>query len=738
MNKILGFVRVYAWKKILLYVITAALLFHFLDLLFDYSVFLYHSIAELITIIASVLIIVITISVWKFIRDKTFVTIVALSMIFIAVIDIIHIFAFPGLNYFPNYYDGAIITSMWILARYAQAFALVAAILLEHYKVKLNYYIVVSIMLFITAAGILSIFYGVFPDSYIDGVGLSGFKVLSEYIIMLTFILCVFLIVKLRISSNTNETSMYIVFVVFQVFTEYFFTKYTLAEDYAFFLGHYFKILASIAFTYVLLRLTLVDPNMELFRKATKSEKDYKLLVDNSPISMVHYQILRDVELGTIEFRFLGINKVFEEKLGMRSSELVGKSIWSVFPNTEQYWIDFYEEVASSGKTIVFEDYSAVMDQYLKITAYKIDENKMAVIIEDITEVRKRQQEILSMSYHDSLTGLYNRRYYQENIVKLDTPENYPLTIVMSDINGLKMINDAFGHAAGDKLLLAASNVITKNCRENDFVARMGGDEFVIVMPNTFGTEAEKVIKKIYSDSQGINIESIELSIAFGIATKEDVNESIEDTFKSAEDLMYRTKLLELPSARSEAIEAILKTLHEKDKNSEIHSRVVSGISERLASSYGMDRQEINEVKIAGLLHDIGKIVIPISIITKKGKLTDEEYNLIKGHSEIGFRILNSTFDMRNISNIVLNHHERWDGLGYPRGIKSDEIPLQSRIIAIADAFDAMTSERTYRKTFTQEEALNEIIANAGTQFDPNLVKLFKEKFSLIVDFEDM
>jgi putative nucleotidyltransferase with HDIG domain len=295
------------------------------------------------------------------------------------------------------------------------------------------------------------------------------------------------------------------------------------------------------------------------------------------------------------------------------------------------------------------------------------------------------------------------------------------------------LINDAFGHESGDKLLVLAANIISECCSETDLLARIGGDEFVIVLPKMNEIMTEEVIRNINEKAKEEIVEGIPLSISFGYKTKYNKEENIQEIFRDAEDSMYRQKLIEIPSMRSGAIETILATLYEKDRNSELHSRSVSNISEKLAKSIGMNRQEISEIKTAGLLHDIGKIIIPSNIINKVGKLTKDEYETIKTHSEIGFRILSSSSDMRSVSNIVLNHHERWDGLGYPRGIKTEDIPLQSRIISIADAFDAMTSDRTYRETMSKEEALKEIIENSGTQFDPKLVEVFKENFKKIV-----
>lgn len=358
---------------------------------------------------------------------------------------------------------------------------------------------------------------------------------------------------------------------------------------------------------------------------------------------------------------------------------------------------------------------------------------KVVGVFQDVTSLKENEAKLEYSAYNDYLTGLHNRRYYEENLLLMDKQENYPLTIAMADINGLKLINDAFGHSSGDDLLVSAAKLLSNETREFDILARIGGDEFVIVMPKTTEAEAEEIINTINKKSKDIFIQSIELSISFGYKAKIKHSEDIQDIYRSAEDLMYREKLLEIPSMRSGAIEAILSTLYEKDKGSEVHSRSVSLFSERLATFYGMDRQNIQEVKTAGILHDIGKIIIPTDILQKEGKLTIDEYETIKNHSEIGFRILNSTSDMRNISDIILNHHERWDGKGYPRGIRAEEIPVKSRIISIADAFDAMTSERSYRKIVSKEEALNELVLNSGTQFDPKLVELFKEHLEEIV-----
>lgn len=347
--------------------------------------------------------------------------------------------------------------------------------------------------------------------------------------------------------------------------------------------------------------------------------------------------------------------------------------------------------------------------------------------IQDITRIRKTEEEIRFLSYHDYLTGLFNRRFYEEVLIKLDTEENYPLTLVMADVNGLKMINDSFGHAVGDELLRKASNVIKSGCRENDVIARLGGDEFVIILTKTDAETAALIIKRLEVLATREKIRGLKLSIAFGSRTKTIKEENIQQVLKNAEDDMYRHKLYESASMRSKTIELIMNTLYEKSSREMMHSNRVGQICEKIGIRMKLDQDEINQIRTAGLIHDIGKMGIDEKILNKPGTLSDDEWTEIQRHPEIGYRILSSANEFSEMANYILEHHERWDGYGYPKGLKGEEISLQGRIVAVADSFDAMTSDRTYRKGLAQEEAIAEIKRCAGTHFDPLVAKMLVE-----------
>ncbi|MDR3600535.1 MAG: transporter substrate-binding domain-containing protein [Desulfosporosinus sp.] len=366
---------------------------------------------------------------------------------------------------------------------------------------------------------------------------------------------------------------------------------------------------------------------------------------------------------------------------------------------------------------------------------HKVNTLRLIGMIQDVTERKLTEEKIIFLSFHDRLTGLYNRRFFEEELKRLDVARNYPLTLVMADVNGLKLINDSFGHAIGDELLINVAKVLRKGCRRDDIIARLGGDEFIILLPNTDAVETEQILKRIHAlaGQEKVGSSSIEISISFGYEIKRYETEDILDLFKKAEDYMYKRKLFEGPSMRSKTIKTIIRTLYEKNKREEQHSHRVSTLCQSMGEALGLPEGEVQELKNIGLLHDIGKIAIDEKILNKPGKLTNDEWKEIKRHPEIGYRILSTVSGMAEMAEYVLAHHERWDGLGYPKGLKGEELPLQPRIIAIADAYDAMTSARSYRDALPNEVAIAELQKNAGIQFDPELVTLFIDKVARLL-----
>ncbi|MBK5211814.1 MAG: diguanylate cyclase [Coriobacteriia bacterium] len=356
------------------------------------------------------------------------------------------------------------------------------------------------------------------------------------------------------------------------------------------------------------------------------------------------------------------------------------------------------------------------------------NEKLFICFVHDVTDRQKAEEEILRSINHDHLTGLYNRRFYEEELKRLDTKRNFPLTIVMGDINGLKLINDSFGHTMGDELLRKAAGVINHACRADDIIARLGGDEFVIILPKTDAFETERIIKRIKDLSLKEKVGNIEISISFGYATKSNEEENLQEIFKYAEDRMYQHKHSESLGARSKTIDLILNTLYKKTSIERSHSIRVSEVCEAIATKMDFNENDVFQIRTAGLIHDIGKMEIDEKILNKPGKLSKDEWEKKQRHPEIGYRILSAVIKFPLIAEDILEHHERWDGKGYPRGLKGEEISLPSRIIAVADSYDAMTSDRTYDKTLSEEEAINEIMRCSGTQFDPDVAKVFIEK----------
>jgi len=349
-------------------------------------------------------------------------------------------------------------------------------------------------------------------------------------------------------------------------------------------------------------------------------------------------------------------------------------------------------------------------------------------IIRNIEERKKSEEKLMHLSYHDQLTDLYNRRFYEEELIRLDTERNLPMTLIMADVNGLKLTNDAFGHQAGDELLKNIAQIFKKVCRSDEIISRIGGDEFVILLPKCNESQTKLLIERLNAAITKNKKMNTLLSVSIGYAIKESVLTQMNEVFKEAEDDMYRHKLAENLSMRSKNIDLIMNSLFEKSNRERLHSDRVAEICEKIASNMNINQEGIQQIRIAAVLHDIGKIGISDSILNKKGKLDTTEWEEMKKHSEIGYRILSTVPEFSEIAEYVLSHQERWDGKGYPYNLKGEEIPIQARIIAIADAFDAMTVKRTYRDAMSETDAVAEIKKYAGTQFDPEIARIFVEK----------
>lgn len=335
-------------------------------------------------------------------------------------------------------------------------------------------------------------------------------------------------------------------------------------------------------------------------------------------------------------------------------------------------------------------------------------------------------RKIEKLTYYDALTGLYNRRFFEEEVKRLDTDRNLPISILVADLNGLKIINDSYGHDKGDDILKRSAQILKSALRKDEILARQGGDEFAAILTNTSSKDIKKIIKRIKKKcSETKNKDMIPISIALGTATKEKSKEDINDIVKKADDKMYKNKLSESRSSKSNIVKGLINVLNAKSSETKEHAVRMTSLAVEFAETLGLSNFEQNRLSILATLHDIGKINISEKILKKKTSLTEKEWEIIKKHSEYGYKITLASEEFASVAEDILAHHERWDGTGYPDQLKGEEIPYLARIITIIDAYDVMTNDRPYSKAISQEEALEEIKNCSGSQFEPELAKSF-------------
>ena len=433
------------------------------------------------------------------------------------------------------------------------------------------------------------------------------------------------------------------------------------------------------------------------------------------------------------------MNYVAEKLTGYSATEATDKDLTEIFRVENNQKSIYYENKNTfmEGEIARFDDVYLINNINEKIliegsiSPVKDEKGTISgsvVIFKDFTEKKKQLDQILYMNYHDHLTGLFNRRFFDDELQRLDKGTKLPLSIAMIDVNGLKLINDAFGHWVGDELLVRVASILKNECRKKDSVARVGGDEFAILFPNTTREMAEIIIDRIYKKIAQEKMGNIVISISIGYDTKTSIETPVENAIIKAEENMYMNKLTESKSMRNKTIQAVFNTLREKNEREKVHCERVSNLSKEIAIAMNFSPEKVKEIEYAGLMHDIGKIILSDEILNKSGELTEREAQEVRRHTESGYQILRSIDSFTSLAEVALYHHERWDGNGYPRGLRGEEIPLFARIITVADAYEAMTAERPYKSPKSRQSAIDELIDKSGSQFDPEIVKILIEK----------
>ncbi|MFA9397350.1 MAG: diguanylate cyclase [Clostridiaceae bacterium] len=467
------------------------------------------------------------------------------------------------------------------------------------------------------------------------------------------------------------------------------------------------------------------------------SEEKYRLLTENSSdaIWVLNLTTNKYTYISPSIFYLRGITaeeameETFEEAVTDESLMLINDAIvrnrkdFIENPKAGNHYIYEIQQPCKDG-TVIWTEIS---------TRYRYNAKGDIEVVgasRNIEKKKKSEKKVLYLSYHDQLTGLYNRRFYEEESIKINTKRNHPISLIMADVNGLKLTNDAFGHLAGDEILKEFSEVLKIGVREDDIIARTGGDEFVILLPETDAIEAEKIvigIKEIVAKRKEKNNKYI-LSASFGFSTKHNINEDLENVYMDAENNMYREKLIESVNMKKETIKFIINRLYKSSEIEEKHAKRVSKLCIDIGKEMRLSEDLIEELGLLGLLHDIGKIGISSCVLNKGGRLNEIEFAEIKRHPEIGYQILRAANEYYNIAEYVLSHHEKIDGTGYPRNLTNNEIPIQSKILSIAEAYDIMTNNYSYKEKLTQNEAMQQLKSNSNSQFDEEIVKIFIEK----------
>lgn len=465
----------------------------------------------------------------------------------------------------------------------------------------------------------------------------------------------------------------------------------------------------------------------EFFQSTIRSVGDGIITTDKDGIITIINPSAQDL-VGLAEDQIIGIN--IDEALPIFDSDSMEEKQIFWFDNIKDK-INTKGENRSEIEVFLLTKDGKILRISKKVSPIILpggEHTGFVIVFRDVTESYESQKKLYHLSLYDSLTGLYNRRSMEDALQKLDTKENLPLTLIIIDVNNLKLANDVFGHIRGDKVLKKTAEFLKDILRQEDFIARIGGDEFCILLPRTSSDVAIKIKAKIQNESEKYKVGSVILSLAVGFGVKTREHENIQDVFAEADTFMYHHKRQSRQFVKERTLNSFINYNNANIYNEKQHSHRVSVLASALYEAIGKPPNEVKDFASVALLHDIGKISVSYDILNKKTKLLESEMREIRSHSQASYQILRAMNEYENYAEAVLYHHEWVDGTGYPQGLVGNEIPLEARIITIADAYEAMTSDRPYRKAISKTNAIKELRRCAGTQFDNTLVEIFIEK----------